>query len=100
MRKKAGWNNHFLKKYRRHSIILIVTLSAIITPPDIFSQVLVAMPLMILYEISIGISRRIMRQQEEEFADDNDKVDKVDKAKKAKKAKKAETDENVDKADK
>jgi len=58
----------FLKKYRRHSIILIVTLSAIITPPDIFSQVLVALPLMILYEIGIAISRRIMRQQEAEMA--------------------------------
>ncbi len=58
----------FLKKYRRHSIILIVTLSAIITPPDIFSQVLVAMPLMVLYEIGIIISRRILRQHEEELA--------------------------------
>ena len=54
----------FLKKYRRHSIILIVTLSAIITPPDVFSQILVALPLMVLYEIGIGISKRIMRQQE------------------------------------
>jgi sec-independent protein translocase protein TatC len=56
---------NFLKKYRRHSIILIVTLSAIITPPDVFSQVLVALPLMVLYEIGIAISRRIMRQQDE-----------------------------------
>jgi len=54
----------FLKKYRRHSIILIVTLSAIITPPDVFSQVLVALPLMVLYEIGISISRRIMKQQD------------------------------------
>jgi sec-independent protein translocase protein TatC len=54
----------FLKRYRRHSIILIVTLSAIITPPDVFSQVLVALPLMVLYEIGIAISRRIVRQQE------------------------------------
>jgi sec-independent protein translocase protein TatC len=58
----------FLKKYRRHSIILIVTLSAIITPPDIFSQVLVALPLMLLYEIGIVISRRIVRKQEAEMA--------------------------------
>jgi len=56
----------FLKKYRRHSVIVIVTLSAIITPPDVFSQVLVALPLMVLYEIGIIISRRIVRQQEEE----------------------------------
>ncbi len=53
----------FLKKYRRHSLVLIVTLSAIITPPDVFSQVLVALPLMVLYEIGIAISKRIMRQQ-------------------------------------
>ncbi len=58
----------FLKKYRRHSIIVIVTLSAIITPPDVFSQVLVALPLMVLYEIGIVISRRIVRQQDEAFA--------------------------------
>ncbi len=57
----------FLKRYRRHSIILIVTLSAIITPPDVFSQVLVAMPLLVLYEIGIVISKRITRQQEEEM---------------------------------
>jgi len=63
----------FLKRYRRHAIILIVTLSAIITPPDVFSQVLVALPLMVLYEIGIAISRRIMRQQEaERLAQDQD----------------------------
>jgi len=55
----------FLKKYRRHALILIVTLSAIITPPDVFSQILVAMPLLVLYEIGIVISRRIMREEEE-----------------------------------
>jgi sec-independent protein translocase protein TatC len=56
----------FLKKYRRHSLVLIVTLSAIITPPDVFSQVLVALPLMVLYEIGIAISKRIMKQQDAE----------------------------------
>ena len=58
----------FLKKYRKHSLVLIVTLSALITPPDVFSQVLVALPLMVLYEIGIAISKRIVRQQEEEMA--------------------------------
>jgi len=56
----------FLKKYRRHSLVLILALSAIITPPDIFSQVLVAFPLIILYEVGIGISRRILRKREVE----------------------------------
>ena len=68
----------FLKKYRRHSIILIVTLSAIITPPDVFSQILVALPLMVLYEIGIVISKRITRQQDEAMAE-------ADKPKKRKK---------------
>ena len=61
----------FLKKYRRHSLVLIVTLSAIITPPDVFSQVLVAFPLMILYEIGIAISKRIVREREEEMSDND-----------------------------
>jgi len=66
----------FLKKYRRHSLVLIVTLSAIITPPDVFSQVLVAFPLVILYEIGIAISKRIVRQRDEEFSDDPPKKKK------------------------
>jgi len=56
----------FLKKYRKHSIIVILALSAIITPPDVFSQILVSFPLIALYEISISISRRIYRKQEQE----------------------------------
>lgn len=57
----------FLRKYRKHSIILILILSAIITPPDIFSQILVCLPLLILYEVGIGISKRIQKQNAKEF---------------------------------
>ena len=81
---KAGLvTPEFLKKYRRHAIILIVTLSAIITPPDVFSQVLVALPLMLLYEIGISISRRIMREEEtkQRAWDEENKVRKVRKVK-------------------
>ncbi len=79
----------FLKKYRRHSLVLIVTLSAIITPPDVFSQVLVALPLMVLYEIGIAISKRIVKQQ-----DDEQKArDAEYKSKKKRSAKKPETDQ-------
>ena len=53
-----------LKKYRRHSLVVILALSAIITPPDVFSQVLVALPLVILYEIGIKISKRIYAKDE------------------------------------
>lgn len=60
---KAGLvTPRFLKRYRRHSIIIILLLSAIITPPDIFSQILVSLPLVILYEAGIIISRRVERK--------------------------------------
>ncbi len=51
-----------LKKYRRHSLVAILALSAVITPPDIFSQVLVTLPLLLLYELGIFISKRIVRK--------------------------------------
>ena len=73
----------FLKKYRRHSIILIVTLSAIITPPDVFSQILVALPLMVLYEVGILISRRIMKEQDAAMAAADQPKKKSRKAKPA-----------------
>ncbi|MDX9881219.1 MAG: twin-arginine translocase subunit TatC [Prolixibacteraceae bacterium] len=58
----------FLKKYRRHAYILLLILSAIITPPDIFSQVLVCIPLVVLYEVGIVISKRVVKQAEREAA--------------------------------
>jgi sec-independent protein translocase protein TatC len=57
----------FLRKYRRHSLIIILVLSAIITPPDVFSQILVSFPLIILYEISISLSKKIVKKQKEEI---------------------------------
>ena len=48
----------FLRKYRKHSLVVVLILSAIITPPDILSQILVSFPLLILYEISIKISSK------------------------------------------
>jgi len=63
---KAGLvTPEFLRAYRRHSLIVILALSAIITPPDIFSQILVSVPLIILYEIGIVISSRIARKESE-----------------------------------
>lgn len=51
-----------MKTYRRHAIIAVLLLSAIITPPDISSQVLVSLPLLLLYEISIVISRFVEKR--------------------------------------
>jgi sec-independent protein translocase protein TatC len=59
----------FMRKYRKHAIVVIFILAAIITPPDVFSQTLVAIPLLILYEVSILISGRVMKQKEKERND-------------------------------
>ncbi len=48
-----------LRKHRKHALIVVLLLSAIITPPDITSQLLVAVPLLILYEISIRVAERV-----------------------------------------
>jgi len=53
----------FMKQYRKHAIVLTLILSAIITPPDVTSQILVSLPLIILYEISIKISSRVLKNQ-------------------------------------
>ncbi len=59
----------FMRKYRKHAIVVIFIIAAIITPPDVFSQTLVAIPLLILYEISILISARVMKQKDQERED-------------------------------
>lgn len=53
----------FLKKYRRHAYVILLIIAAVITPPDVFSQILVCIPLIILYEISIYISRFVVRRK-------------------------------------
>lgn len=58
----------FLKKYRKHALVAVLILAAVITPPDITSQILVSLPIMVLYEVSIMISKRVLRKQAEEEA--------------------------------
>ena len=54
----------FLRKNRKISLVVVVSLSAIITPPDIASQIIVSIPILILYEVSILISRIVVRNQD------------------------------------
>lgn len=54
-------NVSFLVKYRKHAIVAILILAAIITPPDIASQIIVSIPIIILYEIGILVSKRAER---------------------------------------
>jgi sec-independent protein translocase protein TatC len=52
-----------LKSYRRHSIVVILIVSAIITPPDVISQLLIAMPILVLYEVGILIAKRLEKKR-------------------------------------
>lgn len=58
-----------MRKYRKHSIIGILLLAAVITPPDVITQFLIGIPLFILYEISIFVSARANKQYETELGD-------------------------------
>jgi len=58
----------FMRKYRRHAIVLVLVMAAVITPPDIFSLILVTIPLILLYEVSIFIAARVVRKRAENDA--------------------------------
>jgi sec-independent protein translocase protein TatC len=56
----------FMKKYRRHAIVVIFIIGAIITPPDVVSQLLVSLPLVGLYEVGIIISKVVYKKRQKE----------------------------------
>lgn len=59
---KAGLvTPEIMKVYRRHAIVVILVIAAIITPPDVISQMMVGLPLLLLYEVSINVSRYIKK---------------------------------------
>ncbi len=58
----------FMRRYRKHAIVLVLFVAAVITPPDIFSLILVAIPLLFLYELSIFIAARVVRKRAEKDA--------------------------------
>jgi sec-independent protein translocase protein TatC len=56
----------FMSKYRKHTIVLILLIAGLITPsPDAFTQMVVAVPLYALYEISVQLSKKVYRKREE-----------------------------------
>lgn len=59
----------FMRRYRKHSLIVIFILSAIITPPDVISQLLVSLPLIGLYEVGIVVSGRVLKKQKKDLDD-------------------------------
>ncbi|MEM7381979.1 MAG: twin-arginine translocase subunit TatC [Bacteroidota bacterium] len=52
-----------LKKYRKIALVVVLILSAVITPPDVASQIIVAVPVLVLYQISIYISKVVLKRQ-------------------------------------
>lgn len=61
----------YLRRYRKHAIVIILIIGAIVTPTaDPLSQSLISIPLYLLYEISILISAGVVRQKEREDAED------------------------------
>lgn len=55
-----------LRKYRKHTVVGILIVAGVITPsPDIFSQIIVAVPLYALFELSLAMSARIYRKKQE-----------------------------------
>jgi sec-independent protein translocase protein TatC len=57
----------FMRMYRRHALVIILIIAAVITPsPDVTSQVLVAIPLYLLYEISIFVSAVVMKRNQKD----------------------------------
>lgn len=53
----------FLRQYRKHAFVVILIVAAIITPPDVVSQILVSLPLLFLYEVSILLAARTERKR-------------------------------------
>jgi len=67
----------FLKKYRKYALVLVLILAALITPPDVISQVIVAIPMLILYEISIKISRYVLKKDAKKEKEEQAKNSKI-----------------------
>ncbi|MBN2366600.1 MAG: twin-arginine translocase subunit TatC [Calditrichaeota bacterium] len=69
----------FMRKYRKHSIVVIFVLAALFTPPDPLTQVLLAIPLVLLYELSIFISVAVYKGKAAR------KLEEIERKKKGKK---------------
>lgn len=59
----------FLKKSRKYMLVILLTISAIITPPDVISQILVCIPLYGLFELSIVVAKRAGKEKAEIIAE-------------------------------
>ncbi len=58
----------FMRTYRKHAFVVFLVFAAIITPPDVVTQFLIAIPLYVLYEISIRVVGRVEKREAQEAA--------------------------------
>ena len=56
----------FLRKNRKYAIVIMLVVAGIITPPDMLSQIVVTLPLILLYEVSIMLAKKVERKEKEE----------------------------------
>jgi sec-independent protein translocase protein TatC len=55
----------FMRKYRKHAVVVILIIAAVVTPsPDVTSQMIVAVPMYLLYEISVFVSAWVVRKHQ------------------------------------
>ncbi|WP_317128184.1 twin-arginine translocase subunit TatC [Hymenobacter persicinus] len=68
---KAGLiTPEIMRLYRKHAIVVILIIAAVITPPDISAQIIVTIPILILYELSINIARVVSRNRTQRLNDE------------------------------
>ena len=65
----------FLRNNRKYAFVIILVIAAIITPPDVISQLIVTIPILLLYEISIWISAKAVKGLEEDQVLEDDKLE-------------------------
>ena len=65
-----------LKKQRKYAFLIVFVLAAILTPPDVISQILLAIPLIALYEISIWVTY-LVRKKKDATKDDGHSLTKT-----------------------
>jgi sec-independent protein translocase protein TatC len=53
----------FLRKYRKYAVVIVLIVAAIVTPPDVVSQIIVSIPMLIIYEASILISAVVIKNK-------------------------------------
>lgn len=56
-------SSSFLRKKRRHAIVIMLIVAGVITPPDVLSQIVVTFPLVLLYEVSIRLSKNVEKRK-------------------------------------